>query len=121
MKAMVTNNIETDLDVANGARGEIVDIILHPDEPALGNEPIMKLTKLPAYILIKMERTRATTLEGLEENVIPVDDSIQDQSRNISRKNRFTYSSSPPVSNDTSIRIHGLSIIDRKGRRYIMS
>jgi hypothetical protein len=32
MKVMVTSNIKTDLDVTNGAHGEIVDIILHPDE-----------------------------------------------------------------------------------------
>ncbi|KAJ7106320.1 hypothetical protein C8R44DRAFT_987416 [Mycena epipterygia] len=35
MKVMVTSNIETDLDLANGARGEIVDIILDPDEPPI--------------------------------------------------------------------------------------
>ena len=34
IKVMVTENIKTDLDVANGVRGEIVDIILHPDEPS---------------------------------------------------------------------------------------
>jgi hypothetical protein len=28
VKVMVTSNVETDLDIANGARGEIVDIIL---------------------------------------------------------------------------------------------
>ena len=33
MKVMVTNNVETDLDITDGVRGEIVDIILHPDEP----------------------------------------------------------------------------------------
>jgi hypothetical protein len=31
MRVMVTNNIETDLDITNGAQGEIVDIVLHPD------------------------------------------------------------------------------------------
>ena len=33
MKVMVTQNVETDLDITNGARGKIVDIVLHPDEP----------------------------------------------------------------------------------------
>ena len=28
MKVMVTFNIETDLDIANGARGEIIKIVL---------------------------------------------------------------------------------------------
>ena len=34
MRVMVANNVETDLDITNGAQGEIVDIILHPDEPS---------------------------------------------------------------------------------------
>ncbi|TFK78127.1 hypothetical protein K466DRAFT_457325, partial [Polyporus arcularius HHB13444] len=59
MKVMVTSNIETDLDVANGARGEIVDIILHPDEPPIGPDPVVTLHHPPAYILVKLHRTRA--------------------------------------------------------------
>ena len=43
MKVMVTDNIETDLDITNGARGKIVDIILHPDEPPIGDLPVIKL------------------------------------------------------------------------------
>lgn len=35
---MVTNNVETDLDITNGARGEIMDIVLHPDEPSFDAE-----------------------------------------------------------------------------------
>ena len=67
-------NIETDLDVMNGACGEIVDIILHPDEPAFStNEPIIHLKYLPAYLLVKLQCTRASHLQGLEEAVIPVE------------------------------------------------
>jgi len=73
MKVMVTANIETDLDVTNGARGEIVDIILHPDEPPLGDDSIVTLKYLPSYILVKMQRTRASQLEGLDEGIIPVE------------------------------------------------
>lgn len=73
MKVMVTDNLETDLDVANGARGEIVDIILDPDEPPIGDDPIVHLQKLPSYVLVKLTRTRATRLEGLDEAVIPVE------------------------------------------------
>lgn len=74
MKVMVTNNIETDLDIANGVRGEIVDIILHPDEPAIGEkECVVCLKFLPAYILVKLTRTRASRLDGLEEGIIPVE------------------------------------------------
>ena len=52
-------NIETDLDVMNGARGKIVDI-LHPDEPPLSNELIVTLNHFPSYILVKMQRTCAS-------------------------------------------------------------
>ena len=56
----------------NGARGEIVDIILNIDEPPMGDEPIVTLKELPAYILVKLHCTCATQLEGLNEGVIPV-------------------------------------------------
>ncbi|KAI0652107.1 hypothetical protein C8Q79DRAFT_875430, partial [Trametes meyenii] len=59
MKVMVTSNIQTDLDLANGARGEIVDFVLHPDEPPLEAGSIIRLKYLPVYVLVKMHRTRA--------------------------------------------------------------
>jgi hypothetical protein len=49
-----------------------MDIILHPDEPPLGDDSIVTLKYLPSYILIKMQRTRASQLEGLDEGIIPV-------------------------------------------------
>jgi hypothetical protein len=70
MKVLVTDNVETDLDVTNCARGEIVDIILHPDKPPIGNEPIVQLKYLPAYILVKLTCTQASRLKGLDEAVI---------------------------------------------------
>jgi ATP-dependent exoDNAse (exonuclease V) alpha subunit len=76
MKVMVTDNIETDLDITNGARGEIVDIILHPDEPPIGNSPVVHLQYVPSYVLVKLTRTRAAPLEGLQENVIPIEPAI---------------------------------------------
>nr|VWO93936.1 Vacuolar protein sorting-associated protein 4 [Ganoderma boninense] len=72
MKVMVTRNLKTELDIANGARGEIVDIILHPDEPPVGQASIVKLNRLPAYVLVKLDRTKAA-LPGLDEGVIPVE------------------------------------------------
>jgi hypothetical protein len=43
MKVMVTDNIKTDLDITNGDCGEIVNIILHLDEPPIGNSPVVQL------------------------------------------------------------------------------
>ncbi len=73
MKVMVTTNIQTDLDLANGARGEIVDIVLHPEEEDVGASPVVHLKYMPAYVLVKMYRTRASQLEGLPPGVIPVE------------------------------------------------
>jgi ATP-dependent exoDNAse (exonuclease V) alpha subunit len=74
---MVTTNIETDLDIANGARGEIVDIILHPDEPPLSSCSIQNLVFLPLYILVKLNRTRANGLQDLDDGIIPIECTTQ--------------------------------------------
>ncbi|KIK29095.1 hypothetical protein PISMIDRAFT_89895 [Pisolithus microcarpus 441] len=70
---MVTQNVETDLDITNGARGIIVDIVLHPEEPIYSDlEGTVLLQRLPSYILVKLARTRTSQLPGLEASVIPV-------------------------------------------------
>jgi hypothetical protein len=65
--------METDLHITNGARGEIVGIVLHQDELPLGDESAVTLKCLPAYILVKLHQTRTTKLEGLDDNVIPIE------------------------------------------------
>lgn len=70
MKVLVTGNLQTDLDVTNGARGELVDVVLDPREPPLGDSEIVTLQYLPAYILVKMKKTRASRLE---DHVIPLE------------------------------------------------
>ena len=70
MKVMVTNNIATDLDIKNGARGIIVDIVLSPEEPLLGDTSIIALKHLPQCVLVKLARTRAAHLDGLDNGVI---------------------------------------------------
>ena len=72
MKVMVTNNLQTDLDITNGARGVITDIILNPDEPPLDEGSVVTLKYLPECILVKLSRTRAAALPNLEEGVIPI-------------------------------------------------
>ena len=57
MKVMVTSNVQTDLDITNGACGIIVNIVLHPDEPPLIDNNIVPLKYLPLYILVKLSRT----------------------------------------------------------------
>ncbi|KAF9021557.1 hypothetical protein BDZ89DRAFT_936211, partial [Hymenopellis radicata] len=58
-KVLVTQNIETDLDIANGTRAEIVDIILDEREPAIDdNAIVVELKYPPAGILVKLKKTR---------------------------------------------------------------
>ena len=51
----------------------IVDFVLHLDEPPIGDEPVVHLKCMPAYILVKLSRTRVSTLEGLDTGVIPIE------------------------------------------------
>ena len=66
---MVTFNLDTDLDIINGARGVIADIILHPDEPPINPAaPIVSLQELLAYILVKLNSSEDK--RGVEREVI---------------------------------------------------
>ncbi|KAF9022096.1 hypothetical protein BDZ89DRAFT_1070937 [Hymenopellis radicata] len=72
-KVLVTQNIETDLDIANGTRAEIVDIILDEREPAIDdNAVVVELKYPPAGILVKLKKTRLKRLAGLDERVVPI-------------------------------------------------
>ena len=69
MKVMVTKNIEIDLDLTNGAQGEIVDIILHPDEPPIGNAPVVH-----ASIHISQTfKIKGSCITRSEANVVPIE------------------------------------------------
>lgn len=103
MKVMVTFNIETDLDIANGMRGEIVKIVLRDDEPEFNSsEPIVELQYPPTYILVKPNNTRIKTLEGLEENIVPI--------VHCHRREREKDSTKDANATHASLRIHRLSL-----------
>ena len=73
MSVLVTVNIQTDADLVNGSRGEIVDIILDPDEPLIDKDTkVVKLTRPLSYVLVKFEHTRLQTLPGLPPKVVPI-------------------------------------------------
>ncbi|KAF8592410.1 hypothetical protein K439DRAFT_1400224 [Ramaria rubella] len=57
MKVIVTTNVDTDLDVTNGSRGEIVGIVLDPKEDQSGSSAVVTLEYPPAYILVKLPKT----------------------------------------------------------------
>jgi len=73
MEVMVMFNVSTDLDVANGAHGHIVDIVLDLREE-LSNIPsnTIELQYPPIYVLVAMIRTKAVALDSLATGVLPI-------------------------------------------------
>jgi ATP-dependent exoDNAse (exonuclease V) alpha subunit len=73
MPVMVTSNVRTELDIANGSRGEVVGIVLHPSEQYPGEDHCTwKLTRQPSYILVRLLRTKIQKLSDLSDHVIPI-------------------------------------------------
>jgi len=66
MQVMVTFSVETNLDVANGARGVVVGIVLDKDEDSelWSSTRVVELKKMPAYVLVRLWRTKAKQLDG---------------------------------------------------------
>jgi ATP-dependent exoDNAse (exonuclease V) alpha subunit len=75
MPVMVTWNVHTKLDIANGSRGEIVGIKLHPENNQTNNhhdDCVQNLTHPPAYVLVRLQKTKIFQLPGLPPHVIPI-------------------------------------------------
>ncbi|KAG8744135.1 hypothetical protein FRC10_010704 [Ceratobasidium sp. 414] len=74
MKVMVTYNIETELDVANGVLGIVERIILHDGaiDSTTSDRNTLVLTRPPAYVLVRLSRTKAGPLAGLEAGIVPI-------------------------------------------------
>lgn len=89
---MVTLNIETEMDVANGTRGEIVDIILDLEEdPITPGERKVHLRKPPAYVLVKLPHTRMQQLPGLPPNIVPIKPMSERFSITLTNVDKTTY------------------------------
>ena len=73
-KIMVPLNIETEMDGTNGTRGEIVDIVLNPNEdPTPLNVLKVCLEGMPEYVLVKLNNTRLSQPQSLPPQVIPIE------------------------------------------------
>lgn len=76
MKAMVTKNIATDADLANGSRGIITDIVLDAresiDSEQADREGVVKLEYPLAVIIFKPYHHTFPKFEGLKEGEIPI-------------------------------------------------
>jgi hypothetical protein len=71
---MVTMNVKTEHDLANGTRGTLMDIILDSGERGVDhNTSTHTLRYPPRYILFKPDETRAASLPGLPEGVFPIE------------------------------------------------
>ncbi|KIY43877.1 hypothetical protein FISHEDRAFT_11429, partial [Fistulina hepatica ATCC 64428] len=55
----ITQNLDTDLDITNGARGKISGIVLDENEPIHDDDDaVVTLQFPPRYVLVQMDRTR---------------------------------------------------------------
>jgi hypothetical protein len=74
MKAMVILNIATEADLANGARGEIVDIVLdHREIHPTANINGMTILKYPLVMLMFQPYHHTfQSLDGLPDRLIPI-------------------------------------------------
>ncbi len=72
-KVLIMMNINTDMDMCNGVRGEVIHIWADPQEEG-GNEEtsVQEMWYPPSCVLIKMNRNQEGQVEGLEENTIPL-------------------------------------------------
>jgi hypothetical protein len=61
MKVKETANMETNMDIANGSRGEIVGIVFEEGEVSTSEEVIQEIP------LVKLARTRLSALQGLTQ------------------------------------------------------
>jgi ATP-dependent exoDNAse (exonuclease V) alpha subunit len=72
-KVMVTSNINTDINVANGTRGKIVEVTLDPREAETVRwGPRITLRYPPCCILLKLERGNSSQVGNLPEGVVPI-------------------------------------------------
>ena len=76
-KAMVTQNITTDLDLANGSRGIIVNIVLDPRErihQQVEDDPgIIELAFSPTTVILKLSRKPTfDAFPGLRPGEVPI-------------------------------------------------
>jgi hypothetical protein len=76
MKVMITLNLATEADLANGSRGIIEDIVLDPRERVtrddIGTDGIVWLRYAPTMILFRPFHYEFAPFPGMEEGLIPI-------------------------------------------------
>jgi PIF1-like helicase len=98
MKVMVTFNVKTELDIANGARGEVTNIVLDEREPPVAKDAAkFQLKYPPAYVLVKLQRTKAAQLRGLPEGVVPIVPMVKKFSIQVGKHQRTVTRTQLPI------------------------
>jgi ATP-dependent exoDNAse (exonuclease V) alpha subunit len=77
MKVMITYNVETELDIANGARGTVERIIMDESESDGGSpafsQHIRELPRPPLCVLVRLSKADVSwELPGLEKGLVPI-------------------------------------------------
>lgn len=73
MSVTAAFNVETDLDIANGASGEVMRAALGSNESNYSPmQPTIRLKYPPAYVHVRIVSASARALKGLEVNATPL-------------------------------------------------
>lgn len=92
MKVMVTANIATEADVANGTQGTITEILLDSREPPLSLvEGIVHLKYPPAMVLFQPDKGTDVVLPGIPIGQLPLTPATETFSITISKPNSQTF------------------------------
>jgi hypothetical protein len=71
-KVMVTYNIETELDIANGARGTAEKILVENIETSKSSTHMQSLRRPPLRMLVRLLKDTAVAVPGLDPGVVPI-------------------------------------------------
>ncbi|KIK74992.1 hypothetical protein PAXRUDRAFT_835834 [Paxillus rubicundulus Ve08.2h10] len=76
MLVMVTENLTTAANLANGSRGSITNIILDPREPSPKSSEaqagLIHLQYPPLFVILQLNFMELPTLQGLQEREVPL-------------------------------------------------
>ncbi len=66
MSVMITFNVETNMEMANGSRDEITAIALREEDGCVGIRAVVNLSEPPVYVLVELQSRNVPSLPGLK-------------------------------------------------------
>ena len=70
-KVIITTNLDTDIDIANGARGHIEGIWADPCKESESTDAVQDMMYPPSCVQVKFEQYRGPQIEELGDSTIP--------------------------------------------------